>query len=624
MKPPISLSARAAPDNSSGPVGFRGNRKASFAASTYEAGSRTVEATFSSGARVRRYFGMEELAITPDAIDLARINAGVCPLLDSHNQGGVAAAIGTVESARIERGQLIGRIRFAETDAGRAAEGMVARGEIASVSIGYQVRTWRLVEESDAEMDVWRAEQWELFEVSLVAVPADPGATIRSADLTEEEADMLTRNAPPADLAPVQSPVTARAIATAARNAGLDAAAVDEMLGTHEASPFTREGLTAEIGRRYAGRDTPAPTQNRVSPFGVSARSEPISGRMQNAIYARMSGAAPSDDAREFMGASMIDLARTLMLENGHADARYASASQIAERAMHTTSDFPNLLLGAGNRYLIDMFQAAGSAIKAVSRQRTAADFRDIAALQLSGIGTLEKVNEAGEFKYGTFSEGKETYRLATFGKIFSITRQAMINDDLGAFSDPLRLMARAAAETEASELAALLNANSGLGPTMSDAVALFHANHNNLAGAGTLISTTSLGAARAAMRNQKDKDGVTFVNPVPQTLLVGTANETLAEQVLTLIAATKTSDVNPFQGKLNLEVDPRLTGTIWRLFADPAQFPVVEYSYLNGAVGPQLSTREGWSVAGMEFRVMLDFGCGVVDSRGAYANPGA
>ena len=79
---------------------------------------------------------------------------------------------------------------------------------------------------------------------------------------------------------------------------------------------------------------------------------------------------------------------------------------------------------------------------------------------------------------------------------------------------------------------------------------------------------------------------------------------------------------MNP--GRLTLLVEPHLTGNAWYLFADPTQAPVLEYAYLAGAEGPQLASREGFNVLGTEFRVVLDFGCGALDHRGAYRNPGA
>ncbi len=105
---------------------------------------------------------------------------------------------------------------------------------------------------------------------------------------------------------------------------------------------------------------------------------------------------------------------------------------------------------------------------------------------------------------------------------------------------------------------------------------------------------------------------------------MVGPELETNAEQLLTTINATTTDDVNPFAGKLTLAVEPRITDDQWFLFADPASVPVLEYSYLSSAPGPQMSSREGWETLSVEYRVYLDFGAGAVDWRGAVRNPGA
>ena len=83
--------------------------------------------------------------------------------------------------------------------------------------------------------------------------------------------------------------------------------------------------------------------------------------------------------------------------------------------------------------------------------------------------------------------------------------------------------------------------------------------------------------------------------------------------------------DVNVLANHLTLAVESRFTSaTAWYIFADPAVLPVIEYSYLTSAPGPQMATRDGFDVLGREFRVHLDFGCGPIDWRGAYLNRGA
>jgi hypothetical protein len=120
------------------------------------------------------------------------------------------------------------------------------------------------------------------------------------------------------------------------------------------------------------------------------------------------------------------------------------------------------------------------------------------------------------------------------------------------------------------------------------------------------------------------DIDGKTLLNLVPRHLVVGSAKETEAEQVLHELSAVQVDEVNPFAGKLSLHVESRLPGNAWRLFADPGQIATIVIAYLAGREGPQLDMQEGWSTLGVEFRAVLDFGCAMQDWRGTYLNPGA
>lgn len=149
--------------------------------STYNAEERSVEIVIATEYRVRRWFGWEELAIRSDAIDLKRVAAGKMPLLDSHDQyGGRNSVLGFVRDVRVEGNQLVGKAYFADTDAGRQVEQMVARGEMTGISAGYRINKLILTERNDDEDDVYRAEEWELLEASLVSVPADPFSGARS------------------------------------------------------------------------------------------------------------------------------------------------------------------------------------------------------------------------------------------------------------------------------------------------------------------------------------------------------------------------------------------------------------------------------------------------------------
>lgn len=387
------------------------------------------------------------------------------------------------------------------------------------------------------------------------------------------------------------------------------------------------EELSDEEIREDARESALTARRSRETPrIRVGASSEDpaaIRERQTEALACRMMGTMPSDAARPYAQMGLQDFARDALTRSGVSVATMGREEILTRAAMHTTSDFPELLTGAGNRVLANAYTAAQSPLKQLARQRTAADFRPLSVLKVGEMSGLQKVTEAGEIKAMTTGESRESYALETHAGIFSLSRKAQINDDLGSFARWGEMMGAAAAEAEASQLLALLTANSGGGVKMGDGVNLFHATHGNLAATGDTITEESLSAARLALRSQKGLDGKTPVSVTPRFLLVGPALETQAEKLLASINPSNSDSVNPFAGKLTLLVEPRLTGFQWFLFGDPTTSPVLEYAYLSSAPGPQLSSRDGWEVLGREFRVTLDFGAGATDWRGAYRNAG-
>jgi hypothetical protein len=158
------------------------------------------------------------------------------------------------------------------------------------------------------------------------------------------------------------------------------------------------------------------------------------------------------------------------------------------------------------------------------------------------------------------------------------------------------------------------LEAGSGNGPVMNDGKRLFHADHGNKAASGGVIADDTLSTARLAMRSQTGLSGQR-ISATPKYLLVPPAQETTAEKWLAAIAAAKATDVNPFSGSLSLVVEPRLSSAKgWYVVADPAEIDGLEYAYLAGGEGPQVGSKSGWDVDGVEVRVILDFGAGFID----------
>ena len=154
--------------------------------------TRTVDAVISKGSPVIRGFGTEKLRISPDAVILDRIASSGLPVLDSHMQSGISNSLGRITKTWFTRDALMGTIAFNDTPEGRKAEGMVRRGEISGVSAGYTIREWEITDSDGNVIDpdktridfsddlTFEAVRWELLECSLVSVPADASAMVRS------------------------------------------------------------------------------------------------------------------------------------------------------------------------------------------------------------------------------------------------------------------------------------------------------------------------------------------------------------------------------------------------------------------------------------------------------------
>jgi hypothetical protein len=155
----------------------------------------------------------------------------------------------------------------------------------------------------------------------------------------------------------------------------------------------------------------------------------------------------------------------------------------------------------------------------------------------------------------------------------------------------------------------------------MSDNKRLFHADHLNLAASAGAPAENTLSAARLAMRKQKDASGQ-LIAVAPKFIVIPSELETATEKLLTAIQATETANVNPFSGKLTPVVEPRLSSASAWYLVDP-NVEGLEYAHLEGEPGPQIETRAGFDVDGVETRIRLDFGCGFIDWRGWYRNAG-
>jgi ATP-dependent protease ClpP protease subunit len=330
-----------------------------------------------------------------------------------------------------------------------------------------------------------------------------------------------------------------------------------------------------------------------------------------------------------YRGATLLDLAKA-SLDRAGVNTRGRSKMEIVAMAFtQGTSDFPVLLENTMHKALLAGYAVAANTWKRFCATGSVSDFRAHSRYLLGSFGNLDALSELGEFKNKTIPDGaKASITAGTKGNLINLSRQAVINDDLGAFVGLASMLGQAAARTVESNVYATLALNSGLGPTLGDGKTLFHADHANI-GSAAAISMAAIDADRVVMASQKDVSGNDYLDLMPDVLLVpislgGTAR-TINDAQYDPDTANKLQKPNSVRGLFRDIVDsPRLSGTRRYLFANPSIAPVIEVAFLDGMEEPYLEAQNGWNVDGVQQKVRLDFGIGGVGYQGAVTNAGA
>lgn len=329
-----------------------------------------------------------------------------------------------------------------------------------------------------------------------------------------------------------------------------------------------------------------------------------------------------------FRGHKLLDIARASLERTGRSSAGMGQMEIVAAAFTQGTSDFPILLENTMHKALQAAYARAALTWNRFCATGSVSDFRAHNRYRTGSFGSLDAVNELGEFTNKSIPDGeKASIRATTKGNIINLSRQSIVNDDLGAFVGLAGMLGRAAGRTVEVDVYATLALNSGLGPTMGDGKTLFHADHGNLT-TGAALSMAALDLDRVAMASQKDVSGNDYLDLRPAVLLVpiglgGTAR-TINDAQYDPDTANKLQKPNVVNGLFSDIVDtPRLTGTRRYLFADPSEAPVLEVAFLDGNQEPYLEVQDGFDVDGARWKVRLDYGVGAVDFRGAVTNAG-
>jgi hypothetical protein len=665
-------------------------------ASTLDESTRSVEAVIATETPVLA-FDMRTWSPVNEILLMSGVRmpeSKQIPLLDSHSRFSVGTVLGSTRNLRIEGDSLIGRNYFSKRQAAEDAYQMTREGHLTDNSIGYRLLKYTTIEPGQSaeisgrkftapkEMGLRVVTEWQLFENSIVPIGADQLAKVRS------EAEPVKINKP------FLKEYRSMNFEQWLQQRGLTLDALDERQAaawrqvfddeqkrsvqktqTDEAS-LIEQGRKAELKRQadiktLAGNAVPAELVERAIndqwsvdqakteflaalrtsqmyrelPTGVAVHttSQDVSGRtLEAAMLLRAGlqdaavkgyGEKVAEEADRIRDISLVDVCREALALSGKVIAR---GKDEMIRSAFSTVTLPQILGNVANKALLAGYNALPATWEKWCRIGSVSDFKTNTRVRMTDVGELQQVGNGGEVQHGSASEEYETFSIASYAKQFTITRQNIINDDLGVFTAvPQKMGTKANQKVAQLVYAHLLNPGN-----MADGVALFQsANHKNL-NTSSALTDAKLSASILAFRNQVDADGQP-ISVEPRFLIVPPSLERTARMLVesdlliatalgSTSAAATSGNKNILRGVMEVIVEPRLensnytgySATTWYVAADPATIDTVEVAFLNGKRTPTVERFDtDINVMGVGFRVFIDCGVKALDYRGLQKN---
>ena len=382
-------------------------RRAPLRATSWNAEARTFDVVLSTGAPVVRWDAKGEFDEVL-AIDGARFGESL-PLLDSHARDSVDAKLGQVDTLKVVGRELHGRATLSQHNPKAlriAAE--LTDGQTFGVSIGYSVTKWSERKNPETQRREKIALAFDVLEVSLVVLPADRHAGIRS--MTTETTQAATpETSPPAAVERAAADTITRSAVNAeirsiARTAGLAQAWIDGQVDAEATLDQARAAALAEMQRRS---QTTAGIRSTLQVGEDHGDPVAIRSAMADALAHRLAPGAVKLDGRgvTFRNATILDMVGEMAVAAGER-VNLRDRDALLQRAVgaHSSSDFPLLLADAANKALLAQYQVALPTYRKWAARKPFVDFKEHSFLRVGDFPAFKEINEGGEVKYGSIS----------------------------------------------------------------------------------------------------------------------------------------------------------------------------------------------------------------------------
>jgi len=346
--------------------------------------------------------------------------------------------------------------------------------------------------------------------------------------------------------------------------------------------------------------------------------------------------AKPTDGAESFRGMSLRDLAIECLSRDGENASSLLRMSKddlfskLCRDFFNPSAAFPAIMDAAIKKTIVEEYQKVPTTFQAWTRKGSVTDFKATPdhSYVLGGVGDFELVPENGELKNSTPTTSLLPQRkIDTYGKQFSMSRQAFINDDIGFLAEVPAAYTRAAKRTIDKAVYKILVSNSSI----YDGKALFHDDHKNLIGTAGAPSQTAIQSIILLAQGQTDPFGEPIYE-VPKFLVVPMGYEFTLATIFNSaqVLGSPNNDINPlYNYPLQVIQSPWINSLAgasakpWFMVTDPASSKSIQVDYLNGQETPTFRRSEPAGQLGFVWDIWLDWGITVVDYRGIYKNPG-
>jgi ATP-dependent protease ClpP protease subunit len=344
-----------------------------------------------------------------------------------------------------------------------------------------------------------------------------------------------------------------------------------------------------------------------------------VGDSVRNIVMAR-AGFEERQRDNQFSSMTLMELARASLTHRSIGISGQDRMGIVGMAFTHSSSDFAYILMDVANKSALAGWDDAAETFDIWTRAGELPDFKPGVRVGLEAFPSLRQVRPGAEYKYATLSDTGAVIKLATYGELFSIDRQAIINDDMSIITRIPQSMGIAAKATIGDLVYATLTEN----PDFNGSPLFSAARNNYVSGE---LSVDSLAAARSQMKRQKSGDRT--LNIQPAFLLVPTIQEALADQIINSTSVpgieANAGIKNPVRGMAQIVAEPRLDDAdedAWYLTARKGA-DTIEVAYLDGNAAPTVESTSGFTVDGVTMKVRIDAGVAPMDYRGLLKSSG-